>query len=68
MIPVGPVRPYANAAIAVMGDPALDAKGLAKIVKGPDFPTGGIILGKQGIHDYIERGRGSIQYSNDSSP
>lgn len=33
---------------------------LMKIVKGPDFPTAGIIYGKQGIKDYIETGRGSI--------
>ena len=37
---------------------------LAKIVElvtGPDFPTGGIILGRQGIHDYFTNGRGTIK-------
>ncbi len=34
---------------------------LMKFVKGPDFPTGGTILGKQGIRDMYETGRGSIK-------
>src|SRR6202043_4204914 len=32
-----------------------------KIVKGPDFPTGALILGKQGIKDAYTTGRGSIK-------
>lgn len=50
-----------EAAIAVIDDPKLTSRDLAKFVKGPDFPTGGIILGKQGIKDYIEKGRGSLR-------
>jgi DNA gyrase subunit A len=34
---------------------------LRKFIKGPDFPTGGIILGKDGIRDAYETGRGSIK-------
>jgi len=30
-------------------------------VTGPDFPTGGIILGREGIHEYFARGRGSLK-------
>ena len=30
-------------------------------MQGPDFPTGGIILGRQGIHDYFANGRGSVK-------
>jgi DNA gyrase subunit A len=33
---------------------------LLKIIKGPDFPTSGFIMGRQGIKDYFETGRGSI--------
>ena len=32
-----------------------------EIVQGPDFPTGGIILGRQGIFDYFTNGRGSLK-------
>ena len=32
-----------------------------EFVPGPDFPTGGIILGRQGIYDYFARGRGSMK-------
>ena len=31
------------------------------MVPGPDFPTGGFILGRQGIQDYFTRGRGSLK-------
>ncbi|PCI37546.1 MAG: DNA gyrase subunit A [Elusimicrobia bacterium] len=40
---------------------ALDTKELMKIMKGPDFPTAGILRGKTGIRDYFETGRGSIR-------
>lgn len=60
-IPPHNLTEICDAAMAVIEDPTLDAKGLSKYVKGPDFPTGGIILGKQGIKDYFERGRGSIR-------
>src|SRR5512137_1494997 len=50
-----------EAAIAVIDNPALESKALMKITKGPDFPTGGIILGKQGIQDYFLKGRGSVR-------
>jgi len=33
---------------------------LLKIIKGPDFPTAGFIMGRQGIKDYFETGRGSV--------
>ena len=49
-----------DAAIALINDPALSIDDLIKIVPGPDFPTGGIILGKAGIHGAYHHGRGSI--------
>ena len=36
---------------------------IAEIVQGPDFPTGGIILGRQGICDYFANGRGSMKFA-----
>jgi DNA gyrase subunit A len=40
--------------------PDAGVKDLRKFIKGPDFPTGGIIYGKQGIKDCYEKGRGRI--------
>ncbi len=50
-----------EAAVALIKEPKLDSKELMKIVKGPDFPTAGIIRGKAGIKDYFETGRGSVR-------
>ena len=50
-----------EAAIALIQNPATPLSKIAEIVQGPDFPTGGLILGRQGIHDYFATGRGSIR-------
>ena len=47
--------------IAYIANPDIDVTELLKIIKGPDFPTAGIIYGKEGIKDYFETGRGSIK-------
>ncbi len=49
-----------DACIALIDDPALGIDDLIKIVPGPDFPTGGIILGHSGIRSAYTEGRGSI--------
>jgi DNA gyrase subunit A len=49
-----------DACIALINDPALTTDDLIKIVPGPDFPTGGIILGRSGIQSAYHTGRGSI--------
>ena len=49
-----------DAAIALIDDPALGIDELINIVPGPDFPTGGIILGRQGIRSAYHLGRGSV--------
>jgi len=49
-----------DAAIAVMENPAMSLEELMQIVPGPDFPTGGMILGRSGIRNAYESGRGSI--------
>jgi DNA gyrase subunit A len=49
-----------DACVALIDDPALDVEELIKIVPGPDFPTGGIILGRSGIRSAYTSGRGSI--------
>ena len=45
---------------AFMDDPAITSEGLMEHVKGPDFPTGGLILGLSGIRSAYSTGRGSI--------
>ncbi len=49
-----------DACVALINDPALGIDDLIGIVPGPDFPTGGIILGRQGIRAAYHLGRGSI--------
>ncbi|MBM85014.1 MAG: DNA gyrase subunit A [Rhodospirillaceae bacterium] len=49
-----------NACLAYIDNPEITIPELMDIVPGPDFPTGGTILGKAGIHAAYETGRGSI--------
>jgi len=49
-----------DAAIALIDNPSLSIDQLIEIIPGPDFPTGGIILGRQGIRAAYHLGRGSI--------
>ena len=49
-----------DACIAFIDKPDITLEELAEIVPGPDFPTGGIILGKNGIRQAYHLGRGSI--------
>ena len=49
-----------DALMAVIDSPDISAKELMKIVKGPDFPTGGVICGRDGIKAAYETGRGKV--------
>jgi DNA gyrase subunit A len=49
-----------DACVALIDNPALSIEDLIAIIPGPDFPTGGIILGRQGIRAAYHLGRGSI--------
>ncbi len=49
-----------DAITAMIDEPDIDVERLARKVKGPDFPTGGIILGRTGILDAYRSGRGRI--------
>jgi DNA gyrase subunit A len=59
-IPPHNLRESIDATIAYIDDPDIDTAGLMKYVKGPDFPTGGIIVGRAGIKEAYETGRGRI--------
>src|SRR5271168_1767496 len=49
-----------DACVALIDNPGLSIDELINIIPGPDFPTGGIILGRQGIRSAYHLGRGSI--------
>lgn len=49
-----------DAALKVLDNPLVTAEELMEVLPGPDFPTGGIILGRSGIRAAYETGRGSI--------
>jgi DNA gyrase subunit A len=49
-----------DAVVAYVDDPEIDVAGLMQHIKGPDFPTGGFIVGRQGIKDAYETGRGRV--------
>jgi DNA gyrase subunit A len=50
-----------EATILLVQNPATTLAKIAEIVQGPDFPTGGLILGREGIGEYFKSGRGSIK-------
>ena len=60
-IPPHNLSEVTDACCALIDDPETDVKDVAKFIKGADFPTGGLICGKQGIKDYLLTGRGSLK-------
>ena len=59
-IPPHNLRETIDAVIAYIDDPEIETAGLMKHIKGPDFPTGGYIVGRDGIKDAYETGRGRV--------
>ena len=59
-IPPHNLREVIDATVAMIDDPAIDVEGLMAHVKGPDFPTGGYIVGRAGIADAYRTGRGRV--------
>ncbi|MGZ5960530.1 MAG: DNA topoisomerase (ATP-hydrolyzing), partial [Rhizomicrobium sp.] len=49
-----------TACLAFIEDPSINLEALTEIVPGPDFPTGGLLIGKQAARAALARGRGSI--------
>ena len=60
-IPPHNLREVTDAVVAFIDDPSITIDGLMQHIKGPDFPTGGTILGRQGIRDAYETGRGRVR-------
>ncbi len=60
-IPPHNIGEVIDATLYLIDDPDATTSALMKIVKGPDFPTAGLIIGKEGIRDAYASGRGSIK-------
>jgi DNA gyrase subunit A len=60
-IPPHNLNEIVDATIALVENPRTPLTKIMELVKGPDFPTGGYILGRQGIADYFTTGRGSLK-------
>ena len=60
-IPPHNLNEVIDACVFVLDNPDAKANDLMKFVKGPDFPTGALILGRDGIKDAYRTGRGSIK-------
>ena len=59
-IPPHNLREVVGGLCAMIDDPDIDLPGLMEHIKGPDFPTGGIIMGRSGIRAAYATGRGKI--------
>jgi len=59
-IPPHNLTEVVDGCIALIDNPAIELQELLEIIPGPDFPTGGIILGRSGIYSAYSTGRGSI--------
>src|SRR5271157_4390517 len=60
-IPPHNLTEIVEATVQVIQDPQTPLVKILEIVKGPDFPTGGLILGRQGIVDAYSKGRGQLK-------
>ncbi|HAL29668.1 MAG TPA: DNA gyrase subunit A [Coriobacteriia bacterium] len=60
-IPPHNLREVVDATCALIDDPEITLDGLMQHIHGPDFPTGGMIMGREGIVSAYETGRGSIK-------
>ena len=49
-----------NGCVAMIDDPKISVEGLMEYIKAPDFPTGGVIYGVEGVKDAYETGRGRV--------
>lgn len=60
-IPPHNLNEVVNGIVALLDNPELTSQDLMKYIKGPDFPTGGVILGRDGIRAAYTTGRGRIK-------
>src|SRR5215469_4213474 len=61
-VPPHNLREVLYACIALLDNPQMGVLELMRYIKGPDFPTGGTIVGEEGIRDYLATGRGRVMH------
>lgn len=66
-IPPHNLREVLNGCIAYIDDRDITVEGLMQYIKAPDFPTGGIIYGYEGVREAFETGRGRIMMRGEST-
>ena len=59
-IPPHNLAEVVDALVALIDEPTIDVERLSRSIKGPDFPTGAIILGREGVKEAYRSGRGRI--------
>jgi DNA gyrase subunit A len=59
-VPPHNLREMLYACVALLDQPQMGVLDLMRFVKGPDFPSGGTVVGEEGIRDYLATGRGRI--------
>src|SRR5919199_572511 len=59
-VPPHNLREMLNACIALLDQPQMGVLELMRYVQGPDFPSGGTLLGEEGIREYLATGRGRV--------
>src|SRR5436190_11006003 len=59
-IPPHNLTEVVDALVALIDEPTIDVDRLTRHVKGPDFPTGAIIVGREGIREAYRSGRGRV--------
>ena len=60
-IPPHNLAEIVDAALLLLDNPSVPIAKLMEVVQGPDFPTGGYLLGRSGILDYFTKGRGTLK-------
>jgi DNA gyrase subunit A len=60
-VPTHNLEEICDALVVLIGNKEASILEISKYVKGPDFPTGATILGKEGIKNYMEQGKGTIK-------
>jgi len=66
-IPPHNLREVIDACVALIDRPDMTVADMMQIIKGPDFPTGGIIMGEEGIREAYESGKGRIYIRSKTS-
>ena len=66
-IPPHNLRELSDAVFQLMDHPDTTLDELAEIIKGPDFPTGGTVVGLEGIRSYLKTGRGIVRVRGEAT-